>query len=269
MGAADFHAKRLLRSIIARSGLYIGSARRHQRASKRAAQFGRLESALQLLKGLPGDELARIVPVLLESPSQLAQDVWVLATLGSLRPGYFVEFGATDGIAFSNTLVLERRFGWTGILAEPGRVWHADLAINRSCRIDHDCVWSKSGLELRFNETAEAEYSTVDAHSSSGGHASRRRFGKPYSVPTVSLMDLLARHGAPDVIDYLSVDTEGSEHEILAAVDFSRVRFRTISCEHNHGENRARIHSLLTSHGYVRVHEDLSLFDDWYVGPPA
>jgi FkbM family methyltransferase len=269
LAASDFHAKRLLRGIIASSGVYVGSARRFQRAMKRSAEFGRLENALRLLQGLPGEELARIVPTLLESPSQLAQDVWVLATLGSSRPGYFVEFGAADGKMLSNTFLLERRFGWSGIVAEPGRFWHPDLAANRSCRIDHDCVWSRSGLELRFNETAEAEYSTVESHSSSGSHSGRRRFGKPYSVRTVSLMDLLARHGAPDVIDYLSVDTEGSEHEILAAVDFSRVRFRTISCEHNHGEDRARIHSLLSSHGYARVHEDLSLVDDWYVGPPA
>lgn len=72
-------------------------------------------------------------------------------------------------------------------------------------------------------------------------------------------------HGAPDEIDYLSIDTEGSELETLQAIDCGKYSFRIITCEHNFMPQRALIHELLMRHGYVRVEQSLSDFDDWFV----
>ena len=65
------------------------------------------------------------------SNAQLLQDLWVLYELKEKRNGYFVEFGACDGMSLSNTLLLEKTFGWQGALAEPARAWHAALYANR------------------------------------------------------------------------------------------------------------------------------------------
>ncbi len=70
---------------------------------------------------------------------------------------------------------------------------------------------------------------------------------------------------APAVVDYLSIDTEGSEFEILDAFDFRQRQFRVITCEHNHGPQRQRIYELLTRQGYVGRYEMYSGPDDWYV----
>ena len=75
-----------------------------------------------------------------ESPAQLFQDLFVLFSLSQKREGFFVEFGATDGVELSNTLLLERSYGWNGILAEPAKCWHKDLRTNRNCVIDTRCV---------------------------------------------------------------------------------------------------------------------------------
>lgn len=201
------------------------------------------------------------------SRAQLFQDLFVLHELGTPEGGFFVEFGATDGVALSNTHLLEHEHGWRGIVAEPARCWHEALAANRSCTIDHRCVWSTTGEQLRFTEVADdPEYSTLEQFSASDHHAARRQASATtYVVETVSLMDLLAEHDAPSTIDYLSVDTEGSEHAILREVDFDRYTFRVITVEHNHTATRDQVYDLLTGVGYERRHPELTAWDDWYV----
>lgn len=203
------------------------------------------------------------------SQAQLGQDVVALALSGAggSAHGYFVEFGAADGIILSNTDLLEKQFGWTGIVAEPARVWHPTLAKNRDCQVDYRAVWRNSGELLKFNETTAAELSTLEPFSSHDMHADARADGKIYTVETVSLLDLLVANGAPPVVDYLSIDTEGSELDILRAFDFSKFRFKVISIEHNGTSARQQIYELLKAHGYRRILRDLSQWDDWYVLP--
>lgn len=203
--------------------------------------------------------------ILARSCSQLMQDVFVLSTLNFKRNGFFVEFGATDGMAISNTYMLEKHYGWRGILAEPGQSWHAALKANRGCFIENACVWKVSGATLSFRDASAAEFSTVAEFASADHHAKLREGGKEYKVTTISLNDLLAKYNAPETIDYLSIDTEGSEYEILSGFDFSRHQFRVITCEHNFTPTREKIFGLLTRHGYRRCFEEASRWDDWYV----
>lgn len=201
-----------------------------------------------------------------KSQSQIGQDLFVLHMLREKREGYFVEFGATDGVALSNTCLLEREFGWRGICAEPSRHWHPRLRANRRCSIDERCVWSRSGDSLRFAECEVGEFSTLSSFVDSDGHAALRQHAREYEVPTVLLSDLLAEHGAPRDVDYLSIDTEGSEFEILSAHDFSRFRFRVITVEHNGlRKRRNQIARLLSAKGYRRSMPAISRWDDWYV----
>jgi hypothetical protein len=75
----------------------------------------------------------------------------------------------------------------------------------------------------------------------------------------------LVSHSAPKYIEFLSIDTEGSEFEILKNFDFRSYRFGAICVEHNFAETRGKIYILLLENGYQQVHADLSDFDDWYV----
>ncbi len=218
-----------------------------------------------LLCALPHVHAEEILDALPASMAQLRQDLFVLAELGFKRGGFFVEFGAANGRDLSNSWLLEKRYGWSGILAEPARCWHVPLAAHRSCAIEHDCVWKTTGETLEFLETAQPELATLAEFQSVDKHANARRSAKRYKVKTVSLADLLARHHAPAAPDYLSIDTEGSEYEILREFDFERYPFKVITCEHNHTAARTKIFDLLTRAGYVRKFKALSDFDDWYV----
>lgn len=210
-----------------------------------------------------------------EAQAQLFQDLFVGWVYGSKRSGYFVEFGATDGVTLSNTHWLARTLEWRGLLAEPARGWHDALGRNRpDASIDHRCVWKATGERLVFNETPFRELSTIDALSGNDGHAQARVQGERYEVATVSLNDLLREHGAPGRIDYLSVDTEGSEADILEAFDWRSTAVGVVTVEHNSTANRDRLHRLLSQQGFRRVFETFSRWDDWYVHeslvwPPA
>ena len=79
---------------------------------------------------------------------------------------------------------------------------------------------------------------------------------------------MLDKYNAPREIDYLSIDTEGSEFDILSHFDFNKYQFRVITCEHNFAPQREEIFSLLTRNGYLRKFENISNVDDWYVKAP-
>ena len=63
----------------------------------------------------------------------------------------------------------------------------------------------------------------------------------------------------------MSIDTEGSEYDILKDFNFEKYTFKIITVEHNFTKNREKIKNLLESKGYVRVYEKFSKWDDWYI----
>jgi FkbM family methyltransferase len=200
-----------------------------------------------------------------KSKSQLFQDLFVIFCKAGKRDGFFVEFGATNGVTLSNSYLLEKELNWKGILAEPAKDWHKDLPKNRTAAIDFRCVWSKTGEQLEFIETPYGELSTIASFSEVDGNKGGRAEGKKYMVETVSLNDLLAFHKAPKNMDFLSIDTEGSELEILSAFDFNKYSFDIMCVEHNYTEAREKLRALLESKGYVNVFSALTQYDDWYL----
>jgi len=201
-----------------------------------------------------------------KSHAQLFQDMFVEFELKGKKNGFFVEFGATDGLTINNTFALEKYFGWSGILAEPARCWREQISINRNCIKDFRCVWTKSGEQIVFNEVSESpELSTIDIFSDSDLHKDARQGKNCYTVDTVSLNDLLKENSAPRKIDYLSIDTEGSEFDILNQFDFDYWDISIITVEHNDSPKRKDIFKLLSSKGYKRKFEYFSRWDDWYV----
>ena len=199
------------------------------------------------------------------SKSQLGQDLLALIGSGAKNKGFFVEFGSADGVALSNSYLLENEFGWSGILCEPSRSWHEDLKRNRRCIVDTRCVYSRSGEQISFSENYIGELSGITEFTGDNHHGILDRTTSSYQVETISLLDLLKHHNAPKHIEFLSVDTEGSEFEILNAFDFSQYSFGAICVEHNYLENRSKVKDLLVSKGYRQVYPELSDFDDWFV----
>ncbi len=200
-----------------------------------------------------------------KSKSQINQDIFVISNLHGKENGYFVEFGATDGIGLSNTLLLEKEYGWNGILVEPGKNWREELVKNRKVKVDFRCVADSSKNYVTFSEATSPELSTIAGFEN---HDQNKRTTKStYSVETVSLIDLLIEHGAPKIIDYISIDTEGTEFDILKDFNFGEYKFKIMTVEHNFTSERDKIFQLLTANGYHRIWSEFTQFDDWYIHP--
>lgn len=197
--------------------------------------------------------------------SQNGQDLWVLENLNEKRGGYFVDFGACDGVIFSNTYLLEKEYDWKGIVCEPNSAYHEDLRKNRNCSIDTRCVFNITGQQVPFLKVeGYDELSGIVTYAFMDEHSQKRMKNRMSLVDTVSLSDLLKYHNAPETIDYLSIDTEGSEFDILYAFDFDQYDIRMITVEHNWTVYRQKIFDLLTSKGYTRAPLDTK-WDDWYI----
>lgn len=219
----------------------------------------------KFVQEIPTNHIGLLIKWISHSRSELKQDIFVLNKLNFKSDGFFVEFGATNGITGSNTFLLEKEFNWQGLLAEPARSFHKSLRDNRLAKISTDCIWKESGVDIAFSESKTPSFSTISQFTNLDLHSSTRKNSQKYNVKSISLYDFLTQNSAPREIDYLSIDTEGSEYEILSAFDFNSFRIKIISVEHNYTKNRKLIHGLLTSNGFSRVHEEFSKYDDWYV----
>jgi len=208
--------------------------------------------------------------------SQLLQDAFAAFIVGDLFDKTFLEFGATNGVDLSNSYMLENNFRWTGILAEPSPQWHKELKNNRpNTRIITDCIWKCSGEKLDFFVSDFGELSTLvdyklnDISSMPGNTEARIQDGKVVEVESISLNDVMKKNFNGKAPSYLSIDTEGSEYEILQSLDFEKYRPIVFTVEHNFTNSQSQIDKLLSQNGYIRVFKEITVFDAWYVRADA
>lgn len=233
-------------------------------AQQRQQLFGNKSDKTKKSKRLSQDDPEWLNALRKKSFSQLGQDIWVLEQTNYKKKGFFVEFGATDGVLLSNTYLLEKEFGWRGICAEPNPKFLKQLKKNRNCHISNACIAGVSGKEVEF--ILADVYGGIADHANSDSHADKRQAyavrGDHITLITTSLNDFLIQHKAPRSIDYLSIDTEGSEFEILSAFPFKKWKIKLLTVEHNYTPQRHQIRQLLQSYGYECIEQQ---FDDWYV----
>ncbi|MEA2904204.1 MAG: hypothetical protein QOI12_1591 [Alphaproteobacteria bacterium] len=125
-------------------------------------------------------------------------------------------------------------------------------------------MFRATGERVRFAATKHADLGTILEFASKDGHAEARREHHVIEVETVSLDDLLNSHRGPRDIDYISIDTEGSELDILQRFDFASWNVTLFSVEHNATEQVPALDRLMRDQGYERRYPSYSLFDAWY-----
>jgi len=219
---------------------------------------------LAIRYGLPNDLVNHLVDNFPSSHSQLQQDLIALFLFKDTS-GSYCEVGGGDGVTYSNSYLLEK-LGWRGLIVEPARANLTQIAKNRSCDVSKKAAWSVSDLNLKFVETKNLELSTLDKFKDSDSNSSDRiSVSGEYFVKTTSLTDVFEEFEFPANFEYLSVDTEGSELEVLKGLDFEKFSPLLITIEHNFTSNREIVQQFLLALGYERICKDFSRHDDWYL----
>jgi FkbM family methyltransferase len=215
--------------------------------------------------------------------SQLGQDLWVLEETGNKRNGYFVDIGTNDPVNINNTYILEKIYGWDGICVEPLPELFEKIKSVRSKNtiVDNSLLFSSvKQMEFKMASGLSGIVETFDkCHD-------RSSFNDFLSITTTTLNKLLEKYNAPTEIDYISVDTEGSEFEILKVFNFQKYNVKLFTIEHNFNQElRDNIFKLMAENGYDRVSQDKQypfivkanekwrrkgykkdkIFEDWYI----
>jgi FkbM family methyltransferase len=206
-------------------------------------------------------------PVELHSQPATQQDEWVIERLRGYRNGYFVEIGGHDGQRYSNTLALERHFGWRGLLVE------ADPDLCEWARVlrpncIHDCVAVSvtNDSTVRFSRGGAWGGLVAFLHEAWRREAESRHTPEIW-VPTATLRNILTRNHAPKLIDYLSLDIEGAEVPVLHEHFQSPTHhFRCLTVEFRDSDTLMQIRRIVEPQGYVL--EQLRAWDAFFTFNP-
>ena len=190
------------------------------------------------------------------SYSQIFQDLFVIYVSNIKKSGSFIEIGVGNGKDLSNTYLLEKKYGWRGILCEPDERNFKNIEDTRNSKLVKSLISENCNDNVKF-------YLNEDPYSSSTNKNERTK--KQIYTNSICLNHLFEKFKLKDV-DYISIDTEGNEYEILKNFNFDRYKVRIFTIEHNFNKNkRYKIKKLLKNNGYKNVLRFISHMDDWYV----
>lgn len=176
------------------------------------------------------------------SYSQNREDEFVLRYFKNFK-GTLLEIGANDGQTLSNSNLLIQ-YGWAAHLVEPASVF-ADLQALHANNPKVKCynfgigICTGGGVKIPFYESANHIPGGSDRGLVSSIHANEtdrwRKAGVQFSTKSIQLynfMDFWDEAGFPD-FDFISIDVEGCDLEILQQIDFAACRCKCLCIEWN------------------------------------
>jgi FkbM family methyltransferase len=161
------------------------------------------------------------------------------------KGGVFIELGAHDGLSQSNTAMLEFTRGWKGLLIEPSPSAYELCKINRpeSISLNYACVSNEYTDTIARGDFNGKTMSSVDGL--------RLQENKTIiEVPAITLEAILDKYTTYKNINFLSLDTEGYELNILKGLNLDKYRPQYMLIE-IYSKDYKEIYDYLESKQYI------------------
>jgi len=174
------------------------------------------------------------------------------------KNGIFVDVGAHNGKSINNTLYFEEKNNWTGINIEPIEKIYNKLKINRPNCINLNYAVSNNDGETEFvlntgySEMLSGIKNTYDKRHFNRLQKELEEFGgnsKIINVKTKKLETIFKENNYSHV-NYLSIDVEGAEFEVIKSINFEKVFIDVISFENNYKDTSIPIISYLKNKNF-------------------
>lgn len=188
----------------------------------------------------------------------------VLELCGNIKNGFFIDIGAHDGITGNNTEFFEK-LGWSGVCFEPHPKLFSKLEKNRSCDVFNFAIWDRDGKVDFLSIDGQVDMLSGIVESYDPRHVNRINYelssvggsSEHVFVDSKKFSSVIEKKE----IDFLSLDTEGSELQILKTIDFDIFKIKVICVENNY--NDSEIDNFLKSKGYV-LHKSFRVDQIYY-----
>jgi FkbM family methyltransferase len=201
--------------------------------------------------------------------SQLKQDKFLNEVIfNKKKGGFFLDIGAHDGVTLSNTYFFEKFKDWEGICIEPNPAVYAKLISNRNCKTLNVCIGNKTN-KVKFTqikgyaEMLSGITANYDERHLRRINESIEKMGgekTEIDIDMIGISDL--RELDEILIDFISIDTEGNEFDIIASIDFNKLKIISLVVENNYGDNR--INNYLINCGFDSLeNDDVFIFKDY------
>ena len=170
------------------------------------------------------------------SYSQNREDVVLARAFAGVDKGLYVDVGANDPTVDSVTRYFYE-LGWRGVNIEPQTTLFAELKAARPNDVNLNIGIGQHSGEMVFHHVPDINgWSTFDAATAARIAASGHVVTETV-VPVERLDTVLSAHTTGRVVDFLKVDVEGFEQQVLGDVDWTVVRPRVLVVESTVGES--------------------------------
>jgi FkbM family methyltransferase len=184
------------------------------------------------------------------------------------KNGIFVDVGAHNGISINNTLYFEKYNNWTGINVEPIKKVYDCLVSNRPNSININCAVCNNDGETDFlcnegytemlsgikNNFDPRHIKRIERENNIKGSVTTT-----ITVPTKKLETIFYDNHI-ERVNYLSIDVEGAEFEVIKSINFDKVFIDVIEFENNYDDVSIPIIQYLNAKNYVLFHKDIDVF---------
>ena len=150
------------------------------------------------------------------------------------KNGFFIEIGAYDGIIGSNCCHFEKFLNWEGIAIEASKIQYDKLKNNRKCKTVNKAISNKI-KDVEFVEVVEGltQMSGINNENNTAIEIINNNKKSKTKISKITTTTFEEEIKSNLEIDYLSIDIEGEELDLLKSIDFNKYTIKVISVENN------------------------------------